>query len=361
MRVAYLAFVIPLVGLLSAESLAGSLDEGVDRLAGQIVTGLAEGKKQKIAVVEFSDLDGKVTEFGKFLSEELITRLFSSKRFNVVERQLLAKILEEHKLNLSGLVEPMTAQKLGRLLGVDAICSGTVTDLVDSVRVNARLISTDTGEVFAVASGSIGKDTVVQKLLGKVSYVSTITESVGSGRSAVEGKVFFFEDFSAVDEGLLPPGWIADDDVIVHQSTRLAGKKCLYNTSLREHRIVISPVSFPENWIVELTIKLNAGGASPYYQVSLGGMLIRFGNNYDGTNVTVSVGGIARGSQNLGYRVGDDKIRVIQLERRGGVFKLSTDGREIFMARQSAFKRPTGIILESDSFLAIYKVVCREL
>ena len=74
------------------------LNSKLSNLTNQVVNSMTESKKTKIAVIEFSDLDGNVTEFGKFLSEELITRLFMTKRFEVVERQLLNKVLRDTNL-----------------------------------------------------------------------------------------------------------------------------------------------------------------------------------------------------------------------------------------------------------------------
>jgi len=144
---------------------ADELDTRLAELVRQISASLTEENKAKIAVIEFSDLNGKVTEFGKFLSEELITRLFMTKKFEVVERQLLVKVLEEHKLNMTGVVDPTSAKELGKILGVDAIASGTITDLGTSVKLNARLIATETGKIFAVASVEIVKDEKIRKLM----------------------------------------------------------------------------------------------------------------------------------------------------------------------------------------------------
>lgn len=98
----------------------------------------------------------------------MITRLFITKKVEVVERQLLVKVLEEHKLNMTGVVDPTSAKELGKILGVDAIASGTITDLGTSVKLNARLITTETGKIFAVASVEILKDEKIRKLMVKV-------------------------------------------------------------------------------------------------------------------------------------------------------------------------------------------------
>lgn len=161
------AFILVSIALGLA-SVPDELDTKLAELVRQITISLTEENKTKIAVIEFSNLDGKVTEFGKFLSEELITKLFITKKFEVVERQLLVKILEEHKLNLTGIIDPVSAKELGKILGVDAVASGTITDLGTSVKLNARLIATETGKIFAVASVEMLKDEKIRKLMGRL-------------------------------------------------------------------------------------------------------------------------------------------------------------------------------------------------
>ena len=124
---------------VSGASGKSELESRSQELCEQIAKGYGgknAGGKATIAVVEFSDLSGGVTDFGRLLSEELITKLFATGNYKVIERLLLNKAIAEHKLQLQGLVDPKSAKELGKLLGVDAIVSGTVADLGNSLRVN---------------------------------------------------------------------------------------------------------------------------------------------------------------------------------------------------------------------------------
>ncbi|MBN1327626.1 MAG: hypothetical protein JW996_06725 [Candidatus Cloacimonetes bacterium] len=144
-----------------------TLDTQLRYLTSQIVLSLSQQKTSKIAVVEFADLKGNITEFGRFLAEELITRLYLTGEFEVIERQMLNKVLQEHQLSLSGIVDESSAKELGRILGVDAIASGSIADMISNVKVNARLISAETGKVFSVASVEIPKDGIIKKMMGE--------------------------------------------------------------------------------------------------------------------------------------------------------------------------------------------------
>ena len=144
-----------------------NLNEGLESLTKDIIFSLTKNKKRKIAVIPFSNLNNRVTPFGKYVSEELTTRLFKTDKFQVIERNLLGKIMKEHKLNDSGLIDENSAKEIGKILGVDAITSGTVSDLGENIKINARIISTQTGSLLSVASAKILKDREVFYLMKK--------------------------------------------------------------------------------------------------------------------------------------------------------------------------------------------------
>lgn len=195
-----LAYLFPLIA-----SAQGGLDQRIADLSNQISKEMTLYQKATIAVVEFTDLQGRVTDLGRFLAEELITKLHLTRKFKVVERQLLNKALSEQALSLTGVIDPNSAKQLGRMLGVDAIASGTITDLTQSLKVNARLISTETGEVFAVASTEIFKDESVIRLMEngfanlsistpKPKPIPTTRSTAFSGKGISPGMKFEFED-----------------------------------------------------------------------------------------------------------------------------------------------------------------------
>lgn len=124
----------------------------MDSLSQQITSEISDRGKQYVAVVDFVDLDGTSTPLGKLMAEEILERLFKKEEIRVVERRLINKMIDEMKLQQSGLIDTGSAQRIGKYLGVDAICAGVVTELHESVKVNARMIDAQTGEVFAIAT-----------------------------------------------------------------------------------------------------------------------------------------------------------------------------------------------------------------
>lgn len=166
---------------VSASEVVG-LDDAMAALAGQTAENLKEYDNPVIAIHNFSNLDGTESDFGRFLAEELTTRLFLEGSFQVVERQRLSKIISEHKLFSEGIVDPASAKELGKLSGAEALMIGTITDLGGTVRINARLISTETGLVFAAAATNLTKTPAISSLMEKVQ--AALEPKVDSGDGA---------------------------------------------------------------------------------------------------------------------------------------------------------------------------------
>lgn len=155
----------PVVAQMAPEK---TLDRALDSLAQQIAASLPADKKPLTAVLDFNDLAGNVSAFGRLVSEELVTKLFQTKRVRVVERGLLEKALNELKFNLSEVVDPTRAKQLGKQVGADAIVIGTITDMGSTVKINARLIEVERGDVLAAAGVEATKDGVVGRLMSQI-------------------------------------------------------------------------------------------------------------------------------------------------------------------------------------------------
>ncbi len=147
-----------------------NLDDGIAALARSLSVGMNRDEKLRIAVLPFVELQSNAADpFGKYVAEGMIARLAHSGGFPVIERELLNKILEEHRLGMLGVLEGESAKKMGAVLGVGAVVTGTYSTLESRVKVNARLISTVNGLIIATADTDIARDREVEQLLGSSS------------------------------------------------------------------------------------------------------------------------------------------------------------------------------------------------
>ncbi len=152
------------------------IDKELSDLAGKLATQINGQGKKKVAVLDFTDLQGGSSELGKYIAEQLTVNLVMGKRdFSVLDRANLKSILAEHKLTATGLVDPENAKKLGMFSGVDALILGTIIPKGPNTSLNAKIITTDTAEIVGAARAEFVTDSTVQQLAAKPAKPEDIT------------------------------------------------------------------------------------------------------------------------------------------------------------------------------------------
>lgn len=135
------------------------------------ISASAEFTKTKIAVLDFQ-MQGENfdnDDMGTIVSEWFITALVKEGRFDVIERRLLAKILDEQKLAMSGVIDESSATQIGKLLGVKVIISGSVMKVKDILEVNARIIDVENASIIAAESVKSSTASRLQDLIVEMS------------------------------------------------------------------------------------------------------------------------------------------------------------------------------------------------
>ena len=130
----------------------------VAELVEKIESIIPAGKPFRIAVVPFVCSNPAETSkaFGEYLTESITGKLLEKPQsFKVFERQRLDAVFKENELMLSGMMKPSEALKIGQLLPIDALFSGTYTKLKTYVEVSGRLIDVTSGEIMTSYSGRI--------------------------------------------------------------------------------------------------------------------------------------------------------------------------------------------------------------
>ena len=107
---------------------------------------------RKVAVIDFTAINGTPSDFGALFAERLTTELSQHNGITVIERKQIKKILDEQNFSLSGAIDPASSVKMGNLLGADAIILGTVAPLKGYYEINARLINAEKGTVISALS-----------------------------------------------------------------------------------------------------------------------------------------------------------------------------------------------------------------
>jgi len=162
-------------------------------LALVLVTDASGQQKKRVAVLSFDNAAvessaakalGTTQDVGASLADVLVKELFKSGTYSIIERRAIDQVLKEQNFSNSSRVDVKTAAAIGRLLGVDAIIMGSVTQfgveesevavgagslsrltrgvVSGGKRVNAtatvgitvRMVDASTGEILTAASGS---------------------------------------------------------------------------------------------------------------------------------------------------------------------------------------------------------------
>lgn len=114
------------------------------------VQGAESDRRPTVTVLYFDNNsnDRSLDPLRKGFADMLITDFSSLGTLRVVEREKLEALLSEIKLGQSSFMDPKTAQRLGRGLGAQYAVAGSFVVLKDSLRVDARAIRVETGEVL---------------------------------------------------------------------------------------------------------------------------------------------------------------------------------------------------------------------
>ncbi|TWU45659.1 Curli production assembly/transport component CsgG [Novipirellula aureliae] len=112
-----------------------------------------------VAVFPFQERGREVSEVGKQVTDLLFANLVVNPELYLVEREDLAKILQEQELSVSGVVNPASANKVGQLTGAKILVTGSVLEVNGKLYLVAKVIGTETSRVLgASVKGNVGDD-----------------------------------------------------------------------------------------------------------------------------------------------------------------------------------------------------------
>ena len=105
------------------------------------------GPPRRAAVLNFTSGDGGSAFFDAFVTDEVIRRLSAAKNLVLVERSRIDLVIQEHELAQSGLVSRNDERRLGALLAVDYLVTGTYMYRDEVIFVRGRALEGKTGKM----------------------------------------------------------------------------------------------------------------------------------------------------------------------------------------------------------------------
>jgi len=184
------SFLIVLLLMSIPAHVVFAFESEIETISKEIATELKEKQLDTIAVSDFTDLQGNVTELGRYLAEKTsIVLATSADGFNVVDRTHLKTLLKEHKLSASGVIDPATARKLGKIAGVKALVTGSLVPIGDQVDLTVKVLNTETANILLAQTQKLAKTEALIQLMKRnvVSTGNTETRKEGA-KSASKSK-----------------------------------------------------------------------------------------------------------------------------------------------------------------------------
>jgi curli biogenesis system outer membrane secretion channel CsgG len=161
-------------------------------------------RKKRVAIFDFdystvhsnsAAVFGTDVDVGKGISDLLVTYLVKDGTYSVIERKALDKILHEQNFSNSDRANATSAAQIGKILGVDAIIVGSITQFGNDTKntnvgggggswgrfgvggvghkkskaivgIDARIVNIDTAEIMGVAEGKGESSRESTSLLG---------------------------------------------------------------------------------------------------------------------------------------------------------------------------------------------------
>lgn len=139
-------------------------------------------------------------------AEDMLTTAFiKTRQFQMIDRKHIRKVINEQKFQVSGMVDPATAVRIGKILGAQVIVTGAITEMgcsatsfiakVTTCRasMDLQLINVETAEIIVAETGEGTSKSVIhydaQKALTQKDNELWVSEAVRSSSENAAYKI----------------------------------------------------------------------------------------------------------------------------------------------------------------------------
>jgi TolB-like protein len=98
---------------------------------------------------------GEISQSSIAFQDNFLHQLAQQGRFQLIEREQLEDILQEHKISRSRLINQATAVRMGRLAAAQAIVAGSMVETYAGIEVVARVIDSETSEILTITDSYV--------------------------------------------------------------------------------------------------------------------------------------------------------------------------------------------------------------
>lgn len=136
---------------------AGNYEESLKLLADGVIAESVKAKKERLAIIDFTDAKGVVTPVGQFLAEELGTQLLVAGELKIVERKLVSSTLKKRHITQIDTASPKLLKGAAKAIRTDLFAVGSYIESPDGILVTVKLINPSNAQAIGAARGTIPK------------------------------------------------------------------------------------------------------------------------------------------------------------------------------------------------------------
>ena len=136
---------------------ASPYEESLKQLAEGVVSDAVKVKRERLAVMDFTDNKGTVTPIGQFLAEELGTQILVGGELKVVDRALVNSTLKKFHVTQLEPAQAKAVKQAAKAVRVDVFVTGSYLESPKDFRVTLKLLSPSTVQSLGATRGTIPK------------------------------------------------------------------------------------------------------------------------------------------------------------------------------------------------------------
>jgi TolB-like protein len=134
-----------------------SYEETLKQLADAVTEWATKAKKQRLAILDFTDAQGQPTIVGEFLAEELGTQLMLAGELAVVDRTLISSTLKKLHVDRIDSDHAKAVRRAAKAIRADAFVSGVSIETPEGLQVTTKLIDPSSGRPIGTARAMLPK------------------------------------------------------------------------------------------------------------------------------------------------------------------------------------------------------------
>ena len=169
---------------------AGNYEESLKLLADGVIAEAVKAKKERLAILDFTDAKGVVSPIGQFLAEELGTQLLVAGELKVVERRLVNSTLKKRHITQLDATPPKLLKGLAKAIRTDAFAIGSYIEAPEGILVTVKLINPSNAQAIGAARSMMPRTGPLTEMVKEANAAPPVKVEAPKGPTTPDGLGF---------------------------------------------------------------------------------------------------------------------------------------------------------------------------